>query len=355
MNCIKQLQNKLKPNQCAVILSPYNRLYFTEFESSEGLLIVAAKNVELYVDFRYIEAAKKKLNSDILVKLKQQDNLFYIEQFIKQNSINLLFVEGDFINAAFYAKLVNNLKDIVNIDINLDVINEFRAVKNNNQLEKIKSAQAITDRVYSQILNDIRIGISERQLKSRIIYLLYKYGADGLSFEPIVVSGENSSLPHGAATDRIITAGDFVTIDFGAIKDGWCADMTRTVAMQFVDDEHLKVYQTVLEAHNLAKQKVKAGILCSDVDKAARQYIDDNGYKGYFGHSTGHGVGVVVHELPNISSKNNTSLQAGNVITIEPGIYLDNRFGCRIENMVYVLENGYEDLTKSSTELFIVK
>lgn len=355
MESIKKLQESLNSNQCAVILSPHNRFYFTQMESSDGLLIVSRQKAELFIDFRYIEAAQKNCSNLISVILKQKDDLFYIEQFVRENKISIVLTEGDFINALFYLSLSEKLKGIADIEAELGILSKLRDIKSLKQLDKIKAAQEITDKAFAELLNEIHSGISERQLKSSLIYLLYKYGADGLAFEPIVVSGENSSLPHGTSTDRIITAGDFITMDFGAVKDGWCSDMTRTVAVEYADDKHIKVYDTVLKAQQLAMAQVKAGALCSDVDKAARQFIYDSGYEGYFGHSTGHGVGVLVHESPNVSPKNQSPLKAGNVITIEPGIYLDNRFGCRIENMVYVLENGYENLTKSPTELFIVK
>lgn len=179
-------------------------------------------------------------------------------------------------------------------------------------------------------------------------------GAEGVSFDFIVVSGKNSSLPHGVPTDKKIEKGDFITMDFGGIVGGYCSDMTRTVAVGGITDEQKMVYDTTLKAQLAAIDAIKAGAICGDIDKIARDIIYDAGYKGCFGHALGHSVGIDVHESPNLSPNNQSILQIGNVVTVEPGIYLENKFGVRIEDMVYVTENGCINLTNSKKELLIL-
>lgn len=179
-------------------------------------------------------------------------------------------------------------------------------------------------------------------------------GATGVSFDFIVVSGKNSSLPHGVPTDKKIEKGDFVTMDFGGIVGGYCSDMTRTVAIGNISDEQRLVYDTTLKAQLAALDAIRAGAVCGDIDKIARDIIYDAGYKGCFGHALGHSVGIDVHEAPNLSPNNQAVLQVGNVVTVEPGIYLENKFGVRIEDMVYVTEDGCINLTKSDKSLIVL-
>ena len=179
-------------------------------------------------------------------------------------------------------------------------------------------------------------------------------GGEKLAFDTICVSGVNSSLPHGVPGDKIIEAGDFVTLDFGVTVAGYCSDMTRTVAVGHATDEMVTVYNTVLQAQLAALDTVKVGVKCRDVDAAARKIIDDAGYKGCFGHGTGHSVGLEIHEDPRFSQKTEDVCRSGLIMTVEPGIYLAGKFGCRIEDMIFIGNSKVENLTNSPKELIIL-
>ena len=184
--------------------------------------------------------------------------------------------------------------------------------------------------------------------------ILLRNGAEALSFDTIAVSGKNSSMPHGVPTDKTVEDGDFITLDFGAVVDGYHSDMTRTVAVGYVTEEQERVYDTVLKAQQASLDVIRAGISCFDADKAARDIITDAGYGDYFGHGTGHGVGIEIHELPNLSPRSTAILEKGNIVTVEPGIYLPGKFGVRIEDMVFVTENGCKNLTSSQKSLIVL-
>ena len=196
--------------------------------------------------------------------------------------------------------------------------------------------------------------MTELELQAELIYCLYKNGAQGLSFDPIVVSGPNSSMPHGVAGDRVIQPGDFVTMDFGVLYQGYCSDMTRTVAVGFATEEMKQVYGTVLKAQLAGIAATRAGVTGKDIDGAARKVITDAGYGKYFGHGYGHSLGLEIHESPNCNIANENPMEAGNVCSAEPGIYLPGKFGVRIEDVVVIQEGGCEVLTKSPKELIVV-
>ena len=196
--------------------------------------------------------------------------------------------------------------------------------------------------------------MTEKELLAELIYCLYKNGGEGLSFDPIVVSGPNTSLPHGVATDRVIREGDFITMDFGAMYQGYCADMTRTVAVGYATEEMEKVYNTVLQAQLAGLEATRAGVTGRDVDAAARQVIVDAGYGDYFGHGYGHSLGLEVHEAPNCNPGGETVMVEGMVSSAEPGIYLPGKFGVRIEDVVIFTRDGYENITASPKNLIIV-
>jgi Xaa-Pro aminopeptidase len=235
-----------------------------------------------------------------------------------------------------------------------DKINGFRSVKEPWELDRMRKAQAITDAAFAEVLPRIKAGMTELELQAELIYCLYKNGATGLAFDPIVVSGPNTSLPHGVAGERVIREGDFITMDFGALYMGYCADMTRTVALGYATEEMRKVYNTVLEAQLAGLAASKAGVPGKDVDGAARKVITDAGYGPYFGHGYGHSLGLEVHESPSPNSRNDQPMPAGAVASAEPGIYLPGKFGVRIEDTCVYLADGIENLTKSPKNLIIV-
>lgn len=280
--------------------------------------------------------------SDTIDELKSELKIqeLYLEEDISVRTLNQ--IKALFPNSNTSSKLSK-------------ILSEMRSVKNDYEKQQIKTAQYFAERAFEKVLEFIRVGVTEREVQLFLEYEMQSAGAEGMSFETIVVSGKNSSLPHGVPTNKPIENGDFVTMDFGAIFGGYCSDMTRTVAVGYADDTMCEVYNTVLKAQNAVIDLARAGVQTSKVDIAARDVIEKAGYGQYFNHSTGHGVGIDIHETPNISFNSSEILKVGNIITCEPGIYIPEMYGVRIEDMLYITENGAENLTNSQKNLIIIK
>ncbi len=353
-NRVRQLQNALDDNQAFIIKSPSNRYYLTGFNSSAGSVLITHKKSLLFIDFRYFEKAKSVVSSCEALLLDKGDKDIYA--LCKELGINEVFIETDFLSVSAHRRLSDLFEGIrVSKENTLDAkLNEMRAVKDEYELGLIRKAQELTDKTFDYILSHIEVGKTEKEIALDMEFFMRSLGADGVSFDFIVVSGKNSSLPHGVPTDKVIKNGDFVTMDFGAKVGGYCSDMTRTIAIGHVTDEQKSVYNTTLKSQLAALNMIKAGIICGDADKIARDIIYEEGYGGCFGHSLGHSVGIDIHESPNLSPDNTAVLKTGNVVTVEPGIYLENKFGVRIEDMVYVTDDGCINLTKSPKELIIL-
>ena len=351
---VLKLQQLLKETEAFLITSTSNRFYLTGFNSSAGTVLITKSKAVFFIDFRYFEKASHTVNSCEVILYDKGDKGIY--EFCKQEKIKTIFVETSSIsldNHKHYCDLFENIN--ISTDNILDAnLNKMRAVKTKQELEYIKQAQSLTDQTFDYILPRISVGKTERQIMLDMEFFMRSLGAEGISFDFIVVSGKNSSLPHGVPTDKKIQKGDFITMDFGAVVNGYCSDMTRTVAVGNITDQQRLVYDTTLKAQLTAIKSIKAGAVCGDIEKVARDIIYNAGFKGCFGHALGHSVGIDVHEAPNLSPNNNAALQIGNVVTVEPGIYLENKFGVRIEDMVYVTEDGCLNLTKSSKELIIL-
>ncbi|MBR3289168.1 MAG: aminopeptidase P family protein, partial [Clostridia bacterium] len=234
-------------------------------------------------------------------------------------------------------------------------ITRLRSVKTPDEIRGLKQAQALTDDGFRYILERIEPGRTEREIALDLEFYIRRQGAEGVSFEFIVVSGENTSLPHGVPGDRVIRRGDFVTMDFGALWKGLHADMTRTVAVGDVSDEQRAVYETVRRAQQACLDVLKPGLSGAEADAAARDIITAAGYGDCFGHGTGHGVGFDIHESPTLSPRSQDKmLQIGQVVTVEPGIYLPGKFGVRIEDMAHLIDGGIQNLTRSEKSLIIL-
>lgn len=234
------------------------------------------------------------------------------------------------------------------------IIDSFRAVKSDEEIENICKAQRIAEAALKHILGFIKIGVTEKEIALELDHYMLSHGAEALSFETIAISGANTSKPHGVPTEKKIEDGDFVTMDYGAVVNGYHSDMTRTVAVGHVSDEQKKIYDIVLKAQLASLEILRSGLKRSDGDKAARDVITEAGYGEFFRHSTGHGVGIEIHEKPNLSPKSVTTLRAGNIVTVEPGIYIPGKFGVRIEDMALITENGCQNLTNAAKELVIL-
>lgn len=336
-----------------LLTSRYSRMYGAEFDIAEGVAIVSKAGCRYFTDSRYIEAAENGISGfEVLMVDRQNPYSKRINEAIADFGIKALGYEEDYLTAAELFAYQEKLQAQL-VPMNRK-INGFRAVKEPWELERMRKAQDITDKAFSEVLTRIKVGMTEKQLQAELIYCLYKNGGDGLSFDPIVVSGPNTSLPHGVAGDRVIREGDFITLDFGVIYEGYCSDMTRTVAIGYATEEMEKVYKTVLAAQQAGIAATRAGVTGKEIDGAARQVIAEAGYGAYFGHGYGHSLGMEVHESPNCNPSGDTVMQTNMVSSAEPGIYLPGKFGVRIEDVVVFTDEGYEDITHSPKNLIIL-
>lgn len=354
MTNIKNLQKKISQSEICLIENPKNLRYFLEFNIDTGFLLVTESSASFITDFRYIEVAENNLKNSGIEVILQSDLKEDIKKVIEKTGCKKMFVETEYQSISkldFFKKIT----DEVSLQNKLDtLIKELRIIKSDYEKEQTEKAQRITDDAFTHILGFIKEGITEKDIALEIENFMRKNGAEGISFDLITVSGKNTSLPHGIPTDKKLEKGEFITMDIGCTVNGYCSDMTRTVALGEPTEEMKTVYETVLEAQKRAIAKIKSGVPASEVDKAARDYIYDNGYKGCFGHSTGHGVGLDIHEEPRVSEPSTDILKSGMIITAEPGIYLKDKFGVRIEDMLMVTDDGYYDFTKSDKNLIIL-
>ena len=342
----------LEDNQGLLLTSRYSRHYGAEFDIAEGAAIVTKKGCRYFTDSRYIESAENNLKGFEVLAVDGVGYFKRLNDAIADFDVDELWYEENYLTVAEFMGYEKNLK--AKLVPNTAKINGFRGVKEEWELELMRKAQAITDKAFAEVITRLKAGMTELELQAELIYCLYKNGSTGLAFGPIVVSGPNTSLPHGVACERGIREGDFVTMDFGASYMGYCADMTRTVAVGYATEEMKTVYNTVLQAQLAGLAASKAGVPGKDVDGAARKVISDAGYGEYFGHGYGHSLGLEVHESPSPNARNEAGMPVGSVASAEPGIYLPGKFGVRIEDTCVFLEDGIEILTKSPKELIII-
>ena len=336
-----------------LLTSRYSRHYGAEYDIAEGVAIVSKKGCRYFTDSRYIEAAQKGIKGfEVLMVDREHPYTKLLNEAIADFGITALGFEENYLTVAEFNAYDSKLNAKL-IPMHAQ-ISGFRAVKEEWELENMRKAQAITDKAFAEMCTRIKVGMTEKELQAELIYCLYKNGGEGLSFDPIVVSGPNTSLPHGVATDRVIQAGDFITMDFGVLYNGYCSDMTRTVAVGFATEEMEKVYNTVLQAQKAGLAATRAGVAGKDIDAAARKVITDAGYGDYFGHGYGHSLGLEVHESPSPNPSNDNPMPVGAVTSAEPGIYLPGKFGVRIEDVVIFTAEGCENITKSPKNLIIV-
>ena len=336
-----------------LLTSRYSRHYGAEFDIAEGVAIVTKAGCRYFTDSRYIESAENGIRGFEVLEINRDFSyITRLNDAIADFGVTKLGFEEPYITYAEYAHFADKLN--AQLIPYSGKINGFRDVKEDWELDLMRKAQSITDKAFSEVLGRIKAGMTELELQAELIYCLYKNGATGLAFDPIVVSGPNTSLPHGVAGERVIREGDFVTMDFGALYQGYCSDMTRTVAVSYVTDEMEKIYNIVLEAQLAGLAISKAGTIGKEIDGAARKVITDAGYGPYFGHGYGHSLGLEVHETPSPNTRNENPMPVGSVASAEPGIYLPGKFGVRIEDVVIFREDGHENITASPKNLIIV-
>ena len=355
-NRVDRLRRILNKEEAMLITNEKNIFYFTGFSKSEGALIVTNNQVFLLVDFRYYEAACNKAKS---CEVLQYSNLITsLMSILKDSAVKSVHIEASYVTVNDFQRYVSAMNELgISVISNsaLDnMISNLRMMKSKDEIEYITKAQRISERAYNEVLNYIKPGVEERAIANELEFLMKKYGAEDISFDLITITGKKTSLPHGVPDDSLISAGDFFTMDIGAIFNGYHSDMTRTVAVRECSDKQREIYDIVLNAQQSALKLVKSGVESYKVDKMARDIIEEAGYGDCFGHSTGHGVGLDIHENPTVSPKSSYILSDGMVITIEPGIYLNNQFGVRIEDMILVQLDTYHNFATLSKELIIV-
>ncbi|MCR4614686.1 MAG: aminopeptidase P family protein [Clostridiales bacterium] len=338
----------------ALIISEENRKYLTGFSSSDGVLVVTGSGSVFFTDSRYIEAAKKQITDCEVTELK--DLKLQLPELCKSLGVDSLGIEAERMTVDQLNKFSKSVSGVNFSSANTvdNIINSMRSVKDENEVKCIAKAQEIAEKAFDIILNYISVGRTERDIAIELDHTMLKNGAEDISFKTIVVSGVNSSMPHGVPSDKKIESGDFITMDFGAVYNGYHSDMTRTVAVGSVSDRQKTVYDTVLTAQKKAISVLKEGLACAEADKAARDIIDAAGFKENFGHGTGHGVGIEIHEKPSLSPKSKETLYVGNVVTVEPGIYIPGEFGVRIEDMLLITPDGYKNFTSCNKEIIIL-
>ncbi|GIW24287.1 Xaa-Pro peptidase family protein [Meiothermus sp.] len=328
------------------VSSPHNVRYLSGFvEGKDAKVVITRAGATLITDGRYIiEAAQQRFPHRILLKRTEMNRLlseFFTGRVgIEAEHLSVAVLEGfkrDFPNLEFVSTS--------------GIFEKLRQRKTSEEITHIRRAAALADQGFEHILPYIKPGVREIEVALELEFFLRKNGSEGLAFGTTVASGERSARPHGGASERKIQSGDLVTLDFGCVVGGYCSDMTRTVAVGKVSAELGALYQAVLEAQTLALEAVRPGVKGQELDSLARNHLENRGYGPYFTHGLGHGVGLFIHEGPSLGQTSEDTLEASNVVTIEPGVYIPNLGGCRIEDLVLVTENGHEVLSKSPKHL----
>ena len=325
-----------------------NQQYLTGFAFSDGYLLILKKEAFLVTDFRYKEAAEKCAYDGFSVVTPDGKRAFF-KKTVAKGGVRRLGFEGQVLTYAEFKAYKALQRGVTFVDL-ADALDRMREIKTATEIALIRKAQSITDAAYAELLSVLSPAMTEIEVAAELEYRMRRLGAQGAAFDTIAVSGAASALPHGVPRPVKLEQG-FLTMDFGAKYGGYCSDMTRTVSIGRATQEMRDLYNTVLKAQRAALRFLCAGVLCSEADAVARRIIDA-AYPDTFGHSLGHGVGLYIHENPRLSAKNTeTLLTEGQVVTVEPGIYLEGQYGCRIEDMVVIAPNGVKNLTKSPKEL----
>lgn len=353
MTQLKRLQKIMKEQNVegALISSNTNQRYLSNFAYDDGYIVVFQNKAYLLTDFRFIEAAEKEVNNeDFEVVAPKISLLKMVASLAEENGVKALSVEENSLSLAdlsrFEAAAEGKVKYVSGAS---KILTLMRMVKTETELASIAKAQHITDMAFAHILSFIREDMTEQDIALEIEFFVRKNGAERTSFDTIAVSGTASSMPHGVPRYCKLERG-FLTMDFGCVVDGYCSDMTRTISLGKADEEMKRVYYTVLKAQNEALAAAAAGERgCYRLDEIARDIINGAGYEGRFGHSLGHGVGMFIHESPRLAPgvDKGALLVPGNVVTFEPGIYIPEKYGCRIEDMAAITESGIHNFTKS--------
>lgn len=349
---VKNIINEKKVD-AIIVTNRYNIRYVSGFKGDTGMLVLLKGKRYLLTDFRYVFMAiadTKDRDYEVVDVANHKGYAGTINHIIEQEKIKVLGFENEDISYMQFMAFRKDLKCERLSEIG-DSLTKLRIIKDAYELECIKTAESIGDKAFEEILKFIKPGVTEMQVAAHIEYTMKLNGAEGLSFDTIVASGINSSMPHAVLSDKKIELGDFVTMDFGCIYKGYCSDMTRTIVVGKASDKQKHIYNTVLKAQLAALDYIKAGVKGKDVDNVARTIINEEGYEGCFGHGLGHSVGLEIHESPNFNPREENIILANTIETVEPGIYIKDFGGVRIEDLVVVTDNGHINYTSSPKEL----
>ena len=352
MNHLERVHRLLGERELdAVVIMEANCLrYFSDFTGGEGTLVVGKDYHILYTDSRYVESASYEAKCFEVRDIGGKKYSECIAEIFKEKEVHKAGFEGNTILLRDYRRMTEAVPEVLWEDISSD-IEKIRMIKESVEIVNIERAEAIGDLAFNRILNFIKPGVTEKEIAMELERIMKENGASGLSFETIVASGTNSSMPHANVTDKEVEYGDFIIMDFGCKFEGYCSDMTRTVVVGKANEEQRKIYQTVLDAQKAALEVIKEGMVCSEVDKVARDLIANAGFGECFGHALGHSVGLEIHEVPTLSRRCSEVLKENMLMTVEPGIYLPGFGGVRIEDLVLVTKDGYRNLTYSRKDL----
>ena len=349
---ISQIRQKLGELDALLLTDPISIRYASGFFITDGAAVVAKNGAWLVTDSRYIEAAQAAVTDmDVLCVSREKPLMAFLQELIAAAG-PAVGAEEDRLSHRLWSDYEEKLG--VTLRPAAHILAGLRACKDAAEIEYFTAAQRIAEKALDEVLGLIRPGLTEQEVSAELVYRMYKYGSEANAFDPIVVAGAKSSLPHGVPGDNVIRDGDFVTMDFGAMVGGYCSDMTRTVAVGHATDEMRKVYGIVLEAQLAGIAAAHAGVTGRDIDGAARAVIEKAGYGPYFGHGFGHSLGLEIHEAPNANPANDKPMPLGAVISAEPGIYLPGRFGVRIEDEMWLREDHAQVITKAPKELIIL-
>ena len=352
MSKLQKLKASLEKHgiDAVIVFDELNQRYLTNFSFTDGLLLVTKNHAELITDFRYYEMAQNCADKAFNVTMPEKKDEF-ISKILSEDSCKVVGFEGASVSYEVYNRYCERFPEIEFVNIG-DMIENLRQIKSAEEKSIIQRAQDITDKAFTHILNTISPNMTELDVAVELEYFMRKNGAESVAFDTIAVSGDASALPHGTPRNVKLKKG-FLTMDYGAKLDGYCSDMTRTVVIGKADEEMKKLYNTVLKAQKSALEYLKPGADCGEADKIARDIIDSvPEYKGAFGHSLGHSVGLFIHESPRLSRVSfNNKMRIGEIYTVEPGIYLFGKYGCRIEDMVSIEDGGIYNFTHSTKDL----
>lgn len=333
-----------------VVLSPYNRRYLSGFTGTSGSLLITQDTKQLITDFRYIQQANSQAE-DFEIINQNGPMINKINELIQHGNYKNVGVEADLITYNEYQALNTDEVQLSSIE---GVIETIRMIKDDFEIKQIQKAADIVDETYEHILKWVKPGMTENEVNNEMEMFMRSKGATCSSFDTIVASGHRGALPHGVASNKVIEEGDMITLDFGALYEGYVSDITRTFAIGEPKEEMKKIYNIVLESQLAALEQIKPGMTGKEADSIARDIISSYGYGEQFGHSLGHGIGLEVHEGPALSQKSDIVLEENMCVTLEPGIYVEGLGGVRIEDDVLVTKNGLQRFTKSSKDLIIL-